>query len=83
VPQGVRRGRFLHPGGDDRALEGALERLIEEVMPPAHAGARIHAQRGLREHPVPGPGLRRARDLARQRLRQLDTGHLLRAIALP
>ena len=83
MPQGMRCSGLVHPGGEHCTLEGALEGLIEQVMPPAHAAARIDTQRGLREHPMPGPGLRRTRILARQRMRQLHAGHAVRPVALP
>jgi hypothetical protein len=55
MPQGVRRGRPVNAGARHRALEGALQRLLMQVMAALHARAWIDRQTGLREDPEPGP----------------------------
>jgi hypothetical protein len=74
-----RRGSAVELG----APEGTLEGLIEQVVPPLHAAARNDAQRGLRKHPVPWPRLGGMRVLAGERVRQLDAGPAVGAVAQP
>ena len=72
VAQGVRRGRPVNAGARHRALEGALQRLVVQVMAALHARARIDRQIGLREDPEPGPLRPRLRVLAVQRVGHED-----------
>jgi hypothetical protein len=84
VAQGVWRGQGrLDARTPHRALEGALERLVVQVMPPLEAAARVERQGLLREDPEPAPGRTRARELARQCIGHLHARHPGRAIGRP
>ena len=83
VAQGVRRSGLLDAGIAQGAAKGALEITFQQMMPAHQARARIRGQFGLREHPMPGPGLGRTAVLALQRVRQVHAGHALGAVQLP
>ena len=77
------------PGVAHRLLHRALERLIAEVVPAHHARARIARPALGREHVLPAPFARRARDTCaqartaarRRRIRRADRAVQLRARA--
>ena len=83
MPQRVRRGRALDSRTQHRALESALEGLVEEVVPAPHSRARVHRQVGLREDPEPRPLSRCLRVLSFQRVRQLHPAAARRRIGRP
>ena len=58
---GVGRGGANDVGGGDGAFEGALKRLIEEMMASEDACSRAGGSAALREYPEPQPGIWGAR----------------------
>jgi hypothetical protein len=70
VPEGMARHPLRHPGPSRRGCHGALKYGLVQMVPPDLTTRSVAILPRRREHPLPRPVTRRAKELPSQLLRQ-------------
>ena len=82
MSQCVRRRRLCNAGPARSFVNGALDDLLSQMMPPLDSASRVSAAVSGRKDPLSWPGSIRIRILHRQRIRHPHSSKAFRYIAI-